>query len=31
VTAWHVTAKNDDLEILHKLWEWAKKYKYKRS
>jgi ankyrin repeat protein len=24
ITAWHVAARNGQIEILHKLWDWAK-------
>ena len=23
-TGWHIAAKNGQIELLHKLWEWAK-------
>jgi len=25
MTAWHMAAQNGELEILHKVWKWAKK------
>jgi ankyrin repeat protein len=24
MTAWHITVKKGQIELLHKLWEWAK-------